>query len=81
MKNKKRKKQRRNLNPTQFRTEEKNTSVKMNPIFKILFLSGLIIYTLINVGDWGWWAPAGAIIIGVIGYLFFLESKGVDWDG
>lgn len=80
-KSRKAKKQRRNSNPVEFHKEKKNTSIKMNPIFKILFILGLIIYTLINVGEWGWWAPAGAIIIGVIGYLFFLESKGVDWDG
>jgi len=72
------KKRRRNSNPTQFRGEEKNTSIKMNPIFKILLILGLIIYTLLNVGTWGWWAPAGAIMIGIIVYLFFLESKGVD---
>ena len=57
--------------------EEKNINIKMNPVFKILLIFGLIIYALANVGTYGWWAPAGAIIIGIIIYLFFLESKGM----
>ena len=63
-----------NYSPIQ---EEKNNNIKMNPIIKILLIFGLIIFTLVNVGTYGWWAPAGAIIIGIIIYLFFLESKGI----
>ena len=61
----------------QLNQKEKNTNIKMNPVIKILLILGLIIYALINVGTYGWWAPVGAIIIGIIIYLFFLESKDI----
>ena len=80
-KRKKRKKQRRNLNPTQFRAEERNTSVKMNPVLKILLIVFFAGYVLFGFGSYGAWALIGAFILWVIVYLFFLETKGVDWDG
>ena len=61
----------------QLNQKEKNTNIKMNPVIKILLIFGLIIYALINVGTYGWWTPVGAIIIGIIIYLFFLESKDI----
>ena len=77
-------KKRKNIKKTRQRSkiihqsqDEKNNNIKMNPLIKILLIFGLIIFALVNVGTYGWWAPAGAIIIGIIIYLFFLESKGI----
>jgi len=81
MKKRKRKRKKRKSNKKQFIREERNTSTKMGPLLKLFFIVGLSIYFLINVGGWGWWAVVGTIIIWVYGYLFFLESRGVDWDG
>ena len=80
-KSRKARKQRRNSNQVQFHEEEKNTSIKMNPVLKILSIVFFAGYVLFNVGSYGIWALIGAFILWVIFYLFFLESKGLDWDG